>query len=346
MADEGFPTINYVPIPQGGGNILEGLMQLYGAYKGYKSQKQSDDYLAGHPYNGATNSGALDAALKVGGGQETAARTSNLGADSGYREALTKFLPQDYSIKQEDADSNSSRATSDAANAVTEGRRVDLSEKTFDAEQNPMSPANNRATQEEMSNENNQLAQRKEESARTALMSQDAQARTQESGVQHQDAVKALQMDHYSKLLEYVHDNPGAENDPAIQAQMQASRASIGIPEPSAPKAAGAGVGAVPLPGDTSQPNGQPAASTRLSQTMHDLFSSKMSKDSFDPMNRVMNTATNAYNTVNPTVDAQGQPVGAATKHLPGVGDIPADIVDKIQQLYAPKKKTSNTKGH
>lgn len=98
MADESFPTINYVPIDKGGGgeggSILEALMKLYGTYKGIQQDKNTDFYLAHHGPPGVNNRGDMAGADQV-------AKYANTMGDLDMRKA------------------EGAARTSEAANAVT-----------------------------------------------------------------------------------------------------------------------------------------------------------------------------------------------------------------------------------
>lgn len=82
MADESFPTINYVPIDKGGGGegILDALMKVYGAYKGVQQDKNTDFYLAHHGPPGVNNRGDMAGAQQM-------AQYGNTQADASMRTA-------------------------------------------------------------------------------------------------------------------------------------------------------------------------------------------------------------------------------------------------------------------
>ncbi len=342
MGDE-FPQINYVPIDHGS-NVGESLMSLFNLYKGISQMVDQNKFLKKNPYQNATNSGALDAAMKIFGGKEGEARSTNLISDAGLRDAQALVVPQEANARTAEAAAATTNAGANVTNAGTEAGRLKFAQD-WAGPNNQLDWAKVGAEQENA------------DTSRTNATTDQARAITAEKGVAnendwHKQANDIKSPQARLQALTAIHDNylrarmtsPTGKLADADEAKAdavdQALFALSGIkPAPTTTPGTGAG-GGLPLPGaikpnSTSSGQSQP---TRIGQAVHAALFSKIPEDSFDPLNRILNEGQNIYNTVNPDVDAQGNPTGKSLHHRPGVGDIPADLLHYISKIYNSKR--------
>lgn len=318
MADESFPTINYVQ-PGEGTNLLPSLIALYGAYKQSQSNKQGDQYLQGHPYQGAQNMGALEAAMKIFGGKEGEARTSELGNEG--QAALTNAASRQTEVGNE--------------GAYQQGMLANDTAKTGNEAAYQTGLLNNDTLR--TTNEGNyQTGELADRAAQTAAQDKDrTMAVTDKADTAKNAQVMGL-MEHYmTRANSGVPLSPKeeAEYDQVKQAAFKAGGIDMGQPAGAPNVNPG---GAIPFVTPKAAAGG-PQTRSRAAQALQG-FSQPMQDDSFDPMNRVMNTLQNAYNTVNPDVDRQGNTVGASTKHHADLGDLPADVAQYLHSIYNSKR--------
>lgn len=191
----GFPSINYVPIDHGT-NVLDSLMQLYGQYKQAKNQNDENAYLKQNPYQNATNAGGLDAAMKIYGGKEGEARTTELGNEG--QAAITNAASRQTEVGNE-----GSHQQGMLSNDTTRTANEDFHNSQTDADQ----------------------------VARTAIERQNADTNAawrQDSAVTRQDAVTEANKSREDASADKASTAKGAQLDGLLEHYM--TRANSGIP--------------------------------------------------------------------------------------------------------------------